>query len=329
MNIFIFEYITGGGFIDQTVPPSLLSEGRMMLQAVLDELALLPNIKITVPLEPRCQAGLRLPANASKIDIVTGSDVIQQLPEMLADCDIFWPIAPEMQGILSSIAGISSQLRCRTWLSDVDAVAVCSDKYLSYQQLQQHGLPVIETQLLNHQLTAETIVVKPRDGVGCQDSQVLSCTALQNWRDSLNQANNYIQQPYTIGQSSSLSALFAKGQGWLLSCNQQQIALNQTAFTLSGCYVNIDHKNKSEKQWLVDAIAQAIPGLWGYIGIDFIDTVEQGPLLLEINPRLTTSYVGIRPATGINVAEQLLRLHCGEQPALNHQNERSVEILIA
>jgi predicted ATP-grasp superfamily ATP-dependent carboligase len=48
-----------------------------------------------------------------------------------------------------------------------------------------------------------------------------------------------------------------------------------------------------------------VPGLWGYCGVDFIETPE-GPVVVEINPRLTMSYVGLRDATGINPAELVL-----------------------
>ncbi len=38
MKILVFEYITGGGFNKQELPDSLASEGRLMLNALLDNL---------------------------------------------------------------------------------------------------------------------------------------------------------------------------------------------------------------------------------------------------------------------------------------------------
>ena len=54
-------------------------------------------------------------------------------------------------------------------------------------------------------------------------------------------------------------------------------------------------------------IAKAFPGLWGYVGIDLIDS-PAGPLVLEINPRLTTSYVGLAAAIGGNPAGMVLAM---------------------
>jgi predicted ATP-grasp superfamily ATP-dependent carboligase len=38
------------------------------------------------------------------------------------------------------------------------------------------------------------------------------------------------------------------------------------------------------------ACAKAIPGLWGYVGVDF---TESGPVVLGVYPRLTASYFGL------------------------------------
>ena len=54
------------------------------------------------------------------------------------------------------------------------------------------------------------------------------------------------------------------------------------------------------------AIAAAIPGLAGYVGVDFVLT-PAGPVVLEVNPRLTSSYCGLSRALGRNVAAEILR----------------------
>ncbi|MCK5120689.1 MAG: ATP-grasp domain-containing protein, partial [Methylococcales bacterium] len=47
-------------------------------------------------------------------------------------------------------------------------------------------------------------------------------------------------------------------------------------------------------------------GLWGYVGIDIIQPELNDPWVVEINPRLTTSYVGINQALDFNVAAAVL-----------------------
>jgi predicted ATP-grasp superfamily ATP-dependent carboligase len=58
---------------------------------------------------------------------------------------------------------------------------------------------------------------------------------------------------------------------------------------------------------LAARIAAAVPGLWGCVGVDLIST-PGGPVVLEINPRLTTSFSALRRATGLNAPAMVLGL---------------------
>jgi len=50
---------------------------------------------------------------------------------------------------------------------------------------------------------------------------------------------------------------------------------------------------------------ETLEGLKGYVGVDMILTDEE-PVVIEINPRLTTSYVGLRRVTNFNPAETII-----------------------
>lgn len=308
----MFEYISGGGLVDQALPASLLAEGAMMLQALLSELKSLEGIELYVPLDSRCHLSFEL-SDQERLLVSQGQNVMEMLPTWLADVDLFWPIAPESDGILQSLAEMAAQCQVEVLLSDVDSIKLCADKYATYLELSKHRLPLVETRLLSDDpagLTAE-VVVKIADGAGCQDSFVVHVDQLATAVAGLSPPQRYIVQPYRRGQAASLSCLFKDGQAWLLCCNQQQVSLQQGRFRLQACRVNVENPKRHFYRHLISAIAEALPGLWGYVGIDIIETAEVGPLLLEINPRLTSSYVGIRQATGINVAEQVLRLRQG------------------
>jgi biotin carboxylase len=77
--------------------------------------------------------------------------------------------------------------------------------------------------------------------------------------------------------------------------------------SLAGLSVNAVADPLGHYALLGRAVAGAIPGLRGYVGIDFIQTGE-GPVVLEINPRLTTSFCGLRAALGVNVAGMVIDL---------------------
>jgi len=74
---------------------------------------------------------------------------------------------------------------------------------------------------------------------------------------------------------------------------------------------------REELERAIDAALRtcnALPGLRGYIGVDLVLT-ESDAVVIEVNPRLTTSYLGLRSALrgdGGNVAAMALAACAGE-----------------
>jgi tyramine---L-glutamate ligase len=167
---------------------------------------------------------------------------------------------------------------------------------------------LVESSSANPACKVEQWVVKPVNGVGCTDSYIL--TDQHDFQQMHSRTGHYIIQPHIQGKKTSLSCLFKQGIGWLLCANLQQFNIINRQYHLSKIIVNY-HSDLSVYQDLVDNIAQALPELWGYAGIDLIETPEH-LFVLEINPRLTTSFVGIYAALGINVAENILQLLKGK-----------------
>ena len=64
----------------------------------------------------------------------------------------------------------------------------------------------------------------------------------------------------------------------------------------------------------------------GYFGIDFVRT-GAGPVVIEVNPRLTSSYAGLRPALGLNVAEWMVAAATGAPlPAMRGTPGRAIRL---
>jgi len=309
LKVLVFEYINGGGFAGRSVSPSLQREGMLMLQTLLHELKSLSSLQCVVTLDRRCQ-NLDLASMCQVIWIDDTESLFDQLHTALIDCDAFWPIAPETDDILASWVQMAESHGVLCLSSDAATIRLCADKSATCRALHDAGLPVVETRsLADHldEMPFEHAVVKPVDGVGCEGSRVLSdVLEYRAWVHTLTMPEAYVVQPLIAGAAKSWSALCRHGRAWLLSCNQQLVTLEGQHFSLQACCVNVDGERHADYQALLDVMAGALPGLWGYVGIDFIDDDVQGPLILEINPRLTTSYTGIQAATGINVAEQVL-----------------------
>lgn len=328
MKLLVFEYINGGGFAGHEIPASLRREGALMLQTLLDELKSLRGVQLMTLLERRCHA-IDLPKACEVFWVDETIALKDSLRSLLADCDAFWPIAPENDGILTDLARLAEECKVPLLLSDASTVALCSDKKATYQALLEASLPVVDTRLLMDYLQSpppfESVVIKPIDGAGCVDTRLFQDSkAYLDWVRSLQNPEVYVVQPFIRGVAKSWSALFKAGQAWLLSCNRQQVIIRHQAFSLQACQVNIDRPWPNHYQAIIDEVARALPGLWGYVGIDFIDNETQGPMILEINPRLTTSYVGLGPAMAMNVAEQVLALSHAEPCLPQNPSDRFV-----
>ena len=136
--------------------------------------------------------------------------------------------------------------------------------------------------------------------------------AALRWIDSRADAQRYVLQPYTPGEALSLSVLACDGRALLLSVNRQRIAVHEGSFLYQGSVVNALPDTGGRFQRLAQSIVAAIPGLWGYFGVDLILS-DSGPVVVDVNPRLTTSYAGLRPALGINPAGMVLSALSGNE----------------
>jgi predicted ATP-grasp superfamily ATP-dependent carboligase len=160
----------------------------------------------------------------------------------------------------------------------------------------------------------DEIVVKPDDGAGCRDTRLFRNRGeLRDWQQARSNPN-WIFQPFVRGDAGSLSMLCCDGRARLLAGNRQKVEIAGGAFRFDGVSVNAIADRDGRLAELASRVARALPGLWGYCGVDFIESLH-GPVVVEVNPRLTTSYAGLRSAIGVNPAELVLGLPGSLEPS--------------
>jgi predicted ATP-grasp superfamily ATP-dependent carboligase len=315
VKIFAFEFFSGGGLAGRPLPPGIAHEGDMMLGALLKDLAGLPDVEVVAGRDPR----LPPVAGCQTLVPLSGEDTFALYARGLELADAAWPTAPETGGMLERLCR-ETEAAGKTLLgSRPDAVRLAASKHSTAAALREAGIAVVPTFCHADGVPcfSGSWVTKPDDGAGCVDSMLLP-----DWtaaRARLAEApDRLVAQPWIAGEALSLSILCDQGTGRLLSCNRQQVAIEDTRLTLQGVVVNAFPDIDGRFADLAINIAAAIPGLWGYVGVDLVLT-PHGPVVLEINPRLTTSYCGLRQALGINIAAMVLaQLQSGRErrPAL-------------
>lgn len=282
MKLFLYEHITAT--VAET-SSSLYEEGRAMRDALAEDLHQIDDIELV------------------EFDPALGFD------GCLERADAAWVIAPEFDHILFDFAQRVERSGRRLIGPTSDAIRLTSDKWMLGDHWKRHGVPTPETQRADRfsDRTWETPwIVKPIDGAGSTATTIVRNA--HDWQRAIRRgieagytSDRLIVQPWYSGTACSISLI----HGQPLRPMIQVIAGNVDLAYIGGRY---------EADWasdrLIPVAMQAIstvPGLHGYLGVDLIDAGDPaGPVAIEINPRLTTSYVGLRQMTDANLAEWVL-----------------------
>ena len=318
MRVFVCEFITGGGLSGQIIPASLASEGMLMRDAVVRDFSSIPDVDVVVSYDTR----LPKPEYANElIAIDVNKDPWAVWEGCFAEADAVLLIAPETDGVLSRLVALVSQYNSVLLGSDEVAVNIAGSKFRTYGLLVAADIKTIPTYRWPEvpSFNEQNYVAKMDDGAGCEDSACFNNRAdLDAWMHT--RKLSHIVQPFQQGLAASFSMLCKQGQAWLLSCNRQKIELVSGRFVYGGSVLNDLHQYHQQFSVIASQIAMAVPGLNGYIGVDLI--VDGNEIyVVEINPRLTTSYVGLKQATGVNPARLILDLAYNDDfvmPAMAH-----------
>lgn len=310
------------------LPASLAREGDMMVRALARDLAAIEGVEVAASRDPRLNS--LSPSIIMEAPAASSDDIWRFWRRCIDRADAVWPIAPETDGILERLSALV--LECERILlgSRPDAVRIAASKAATARHLQDRGVPMVPTRLADQGLppSATGWVVKPEDGAGCGDTRLfLDGRELERWLAAGRRNGGYVVQPYVPGIPASLSLLCREGDVCVLACNRQLIELEDDVFRYRGSIVNEIWDRDGALRAIARAVAEALPGLWGHVGLDLVLT-DKGPVVMEVNPRLTTSYAGLPAALGMNPARLVLDLLRNPERAIGPSpgNNRSVRV---
>lgn len=323
MRVLVLEAVSAG-LVDKRPESSLLlPEGRAMLLALLEDLTALDGVSVATVVH--ADVALQAPeaANLDIFPVPTSAESRATYRRLIADADAVLVLAPETGGLLKDLVVEAGEkaLNCSP-----EAIALCSDKLLLAEHCFAHGVPTIPTRLVHWSKSVNNQhvhVIKPRDGAGCDRTFLVRGSG--GWRRAQSQyEQNHsvaIQQPLCAGRPVSVAALFHPKGIDLFPVAEQDIGCggafgNQYYYRGGNLPARITPRQTAAVHDLVRSVAATLPGLRGYVGIDVILPRENPdePLLVEINPRLTTSYVGYRQLSDQNLMTAILNQHGAPSP---------------
>ena len=247
---------------------------------------------------------------------------------MIGSVDAVWVIAPETDGCLGRLAARVERQRKRLLGSSSDAVRRASDKARLPRRLAAMGIRHPITRALDCYGSPEgtaceigyPMIVKPIRGAGSQG--VCLVRRARELRSAIDRARRatrggrVILQEYIQGVDASVSLLADGRRATALTVNAQALSSSPT-FAYCGGETPFNHALASKAMAVAVDACLALPGLRGVVGVDVMLTASDA-VVIEVNPRLTTAYLGVRAAIDGNVAALALAACAGRLPTPPH-----------
>jgi predicted ATP-grasp superfamily ATP-dependent carboligase len=99
-----------------------------------------------------------------------------------------------------------------------------------------------------------------------------------------------------------------------LALNLQRVRRRLNRLSYDGGRTPLEHPLAARALDVAVRTCELFPGLRGFVGVDVVLTDDEA-VVIEINPRLTTAYLGVRAAIDANVAAMALAACGGGLPA--------------
>lgn len=346
MRILVYEFASGGGFAGHAVPKSLAREGLAMRTALVADLSAIGRHEIVTTTDIRFNQAA--PSGVDVVPLVPGCTAT--LSALMASVDAVWLVAPETNRCLEYLAARVERQGKALLGPGAAVIRRASDKGRLPRRLARIGIRHPETVVLalasaglrrgrpgvDARVAARQIgypvVVKPVRGAGSQGVGLARHarelpgaldSALDGALDGAHRANgtgpvgvegNVVMQRYVRGTAASVSLLAdGGGRAVVLAVNAQRVSAS-SGFSYRGGQTPFDHPLAAAAAEAAVRTCGALPGLRGYVGVDLVLT-DEGPVVIEVNPRLTTAYLGVRAVLEENVAALALAACDGTLPA--------------
>ena len=316
MNIFVYEWVVGGGFLDraETPPDSLRREGAVMLAAVAKDYEKLSGVRVNTILAEGI-GPLPFVAGMPAIESVrSASERDTSFDALVQHADATIIIAPEFEGILLGLVGRVEQLGGKLLSPGAELVEIASDKQTTAERLYAGGIKVPQGMVI---MPGEMCpagfdypaVLKPVAGAGS-----LGIMMLAGPEKAPEEFGAYRLEPVIDGQPVSVSFLCGTEQTICLEPCTQRI-VGKGDFGYLGGAIPLVGSYRERALRLGQRAIEVLPKSIGYVGVDIVlGAAADGSddFVIEVNPRHTTSYVGIRSATDANLGELVLMLAAGQ-----------------
>jgi predicted ATP-grasp superfamily ATP-dependent carboligase len=311
MRLLLYEWCCSGGLRDGDA--ALAAEGRMMLEALAADAAR-ANLEIAVL--RATAAPLDLPSRARRIEVEPGHD---RGPLEAAARAADWTIvvAPESDGILLDRVRAVREAGGRLLAPADQVIKLAADKQATITRLAGRGIPVPPGRSLK---PGEPVpdgfhlpaIRKARGGCGCEALAVLRGSATPPAEVPTR------VELLVVGTPVGVSLICGPEQCLALPPMRQQFTAGDTPRYLGGEPL-ADPSAAARAVGLARRAAAAVAADGGWLGVDLIlgsRADGRDDRILEINPRLTSSFVGLSRLVAGSLVAAMIEAADGGRPTL-------------
>ena len=294
-KILIYEHFTGGGLLNEDLSSDLMNDAKLILLSIMTSCDRSYNYDYNYFLD------YRLTDYRTDRSIITNESEDLYNLSLIKKYDYILPILPEIDSNLSNYVKFLEKNNIKKVISDTRTIDICSDKLIFYQYMTKHAIPVIPTyKSLNFKNRSDKYILKDRLGAGCSYVRLTKKNELEEYY-----SENMIVQPFIDGDHCSLSVFFSNSNFRLLTINKQNIGTTNCMLRLKSLIINVNQNLYLDILPIISNIKKSLPGLFGFVGIDFLLRGRE-IYIVEINPRLTTSFSGLYETIGCNMIDLLI-----------------------
>jgi predicted ATP-grasp superfamily ATP-dependent carboligase len=314
MQVFVYEHLSSCSLPD-AAGPSLRREGWAMLSAVLEDFAGCSGVQVVTLIDAELASAAAGWPEGIRPTIRQPGDEEAQFRTLAATSDFALVIAPEFEDRLAERCRWAEEEGSRLLGPSLATICLTADKLTLARHLQDAGVPTPSTVSYQvHQLPdwPWPLVCKPRFGAGSQatflvhkESELeggIEQARREGWTGEM------ILQPYSPGLAVSVAFLRGVGIQLALPAVVQRLS-GDGRFRYLGGKLPLPRSLEERAIRVAERAVAVVPGLEGYFGLDLVlgDNPDgSDDWVVEINPRLTTSYVALRKLACFNLAETLL-----------------------
>lgn len=312
-SVYVFEELTAVKLEPGNPLSSLRTEGLAILKALIDDFSKQEQYKLFVFASEDVGESL-LSEKLIDLGQLIYTEETNPFLDIVKPGDKVLIMAPESEGILSRRINQLSQTEGESLCCTEGVVCLAGDKYETFLFLNKNKIPTPDTMLLRDFIENPRLdlplVLKPRDGAGTSDT--FYCESLDFIKEKafdLANRESWIVQEFKHGIPASYCFLRVHGELKPIVSSFQFVNRVEDQFFYKGGSIPLTPSLDDRALALAKLTLNEFEGLNGWVGVDMILGDEpngRNDFVCEINPRLTTAYLGARQYLDVNLASMLV-----------------------